>query len=85
MAKFLIPPKPGTKTTGHLNVSDRRHAGAAYAALFKNYRGNSYQGPDKEALKRKLRALYRRKGWPWPGDKEKKSHAAKFVLGGKKK
>jgi phage I-like protein len=71
---FLVVEDPEKATTFHLQV--RRHGkpdhglmGAAFAALYKNYRGNAYEGPGKEEAKAKLRALYRSEGMEWPETK----------------
>jgi hypothetical protein len=68
---FLVVEDPEKATTFHLQV--KRHGkpdhglmGAAFAALYKNYRGNSYEGPGKEEAKSKLRALYKSEGMDWP-------------------
>ena len=68
---FLVVEDPEKATTFHLQV--KRHGkpdhglmGAAFAALYKNYRGNAYEGPGKEEAKRKLRALYKSEGMDWP-------------------
>jgi hypothetical protein len=70
---FLVVEDPEKATTFHLQV--KRHGtpdhglmGAAYAALYKNYRGNSYEGPGKEEAKTKLRALYKSEGMDWPSE-----------------
>jgi phage I-like protein len=70
---FLVVEDPEKATTFHLQV--RRHGkpdhglmGAAFAALFKNYRGNTYEGPGKEQAKSKLRALYKSEGMDWPSE-----------------
>ena len=51
---------------GHLPVGDRRHMGAAWAALHGGYRGNKYEGPDKAKAKAKLNHMYKEKGIPTP-------------------
>jgi hypothetical protein len=68
---FLVVEDPEKATTFHLQV--KRHGkpdhglmGAAFAALYKNYRGNAYDGPGKEEAKRRLRALYKSEGMEWP-------------------
>src|SRR5271157_480749 len=68
---FLVVEDPEKATTFHLQV--KRHGkpdhglmGAAFAALYRNYRGNAYEGPGKEEAKRKLRALYKSEGMDWP-------------------
>ncbi|MGA9057415.1 MAG: phage protease [Terriglobia bacterium] len=68
---FLVVEDPEKATTFHLQV--KRHGkpdhglmGAAFAALYKNYRGNAYEGPGKEEAKQRLRALYKSEGMDWP-------------------
>jgi phage I-like protein len=72
MSKFLVTEEDGT---GHLPVRDsddgplNHHLmGAAWAALHSGYRGNKYQGPNKEAAIAKLKALYKSEGMPLPSE-----------------
>jgi hypothetical protein len=71
--RYLVTDKDGK---GHLPVSgedgklDHRLMAAAHAALFSNYRGNPYAGPNKEEAKAKLRALYKSEGMEWPEEQE---------------
>jgi phage I-like protein len=46
--------------------------GAAHAALLSpsGYRGNKYEGPNKEGAISKLKAMYKAEGMDWPGDKK---------------
>lgn len=65
--------KPSTwrlRVRGRDGKPDHGLMGAAYAALYKNYRGNTYEGPNKEEAKTKLRALYKSEDMVWPGDAE---------------
>ena len=55
---------------GHLPVGDRKHMGAAWAALHTDYRGHPYEGPDKAKAKAKLSAMYKAKGIPTPAQNE---------------
>lgn len=61
---FLVVEDPESPSTWHLRVRDEsgdldhQLMGAAWAALTVGYRGNTYEGPGKEAAMRKLRALY---------------------------
>lgn len=63
-SSFLVVGDSEDISTWHLPVKtpagkpDHRLMGAAWAALHKGFRGNQYQGPDKEAAIRKLKALY---------------------------
>lgn len=78
---FLVVEDPEQVSTWHLpvkvhGVPDRRLAGAAWAALFSpgGYRGNRYEGPDKEAARRKLRALYRSEEWEMSDEQSEAEH-----------
>lgn len=68
--KYLVSGKGGT----HLPVSkasgdaDHRLMGAAWAALHGGYRGNTYEGPDKDAAIAKLKAMYKREGMDTPSE-----------------
>lgn len=55
-----------TKRNGKV---DHRLMGAAYAALHGGYRGNKYEGPNKQEAIRKLTALYKSEGLDTPGSK----------------
>jgi hypothetical protein len=70
---FLVVEDLEKASTFHLQV--KRHGkpdhglmGAAWAALHSGYRGNQYEGPDKEAALSKLKALYRSEGMEWPSE-----------------
>jgi hypothetical protein len=70
--RYLVTEEDGT---GHLPVRDsddgalNHHLmGAAWAALHGGYRGNKYQGPDKEKAIAKLKALYKSEGMPLPSE-----------------
>ena len=73
---FLVVGDPDSVGTWSLRVRDengdidRRLLGAAWAALHGGYRGNVYEGPDKEAAIRKLTALYRSEDMPTPNTRE---------------
>lgn len=56
-----LPTTKGGKFDPHL-------AGAAWAALHEGYRGNKYEGPDKEAAIAKLKRLYKEHGMPLPNE-----------------
>ena len=72
---YLIVEDPEAPSTWHLRVRDmdgvpdHRLMGAAWAALHEGYRGNRYEGPDKEEAIAKLRRLYKREGLDPPGSK----------------
>ena len=70
MSRYLVTEKDGT---GHLPVRDsddgplNHHLmGAAWAALHGGYRGNKYQGPNKQSAIAKLKALYKSEGMELP-------------------
>jgi hypothetical protein len=68
---FLVS-KDGKK---HLPVSNadgklnHRMMGAAWAALHEGYRGQKYQGPDKQKAIKRLKQLYAREGKDTPSEK----------------
>ncbi|MGC9995221.1 MAG: phage protease [Terriglobia bacterium] len=73
LKQYLIVDENGK---GHLPVRDtpdgplNHHLmGAAWAALHGGYRGNSYEGPGKNAAIEKLKALYRAEGMDMPDAK----------------
>jgi hypothetical protein len=63
--RYLVPPD-------HLPVTDEggspshSHMGAAWAALHGGYRGNKYEGPDKDKAIASLRRLYEQEGMEVP-------------------
>lgn len=68
---FLVVEDKESPNTWHLQVSkngtpDHNLMGAAYAALTKGYRGNKYDGPDKQKALTKLKALYKAEEMDWP-------------------
>lgn len=71
---YLIVEDRDHPTTWHLQVkrngtADHRLMGAAWAALHGGYRGNKYEGPNKQEAIGKLRALYEREKMPVPSEK----------------
>ena len=65
-AGYLVP-GPGQHlpyTTDSGAISHGRMA-AARAALTSNFRGHSYQGPDKSAALTKVKGLYAKEGMKW--------------------
>lgn len=75
-ADYLVVEDPDTPSTWHLpyrtdHNPDPRLMGAAWAALTVGYRGNKYEGPQKEAALKKLRQAYEQMGRTPPGEKEK--------------
>lgn len=68
---FLVVENPDKPSTWHLQVRRNgrpvpRLMGAAHAALTVGYRGNRYQGPNKQAALAQLRRLYQQEQHPWP-------------------
>lgn len=73
---YLVVEDPDAVTTWHLRVRntdgsiDPNLMGAAWAALHGGYRGNRYEGPQKEAALRKLTALYESTGNATPDQQQ---------------
>jgi len=70
---FLVVGDPDETSTWHLPVKtggepDHRLMGAAKAALTVGYRGNVYEGPDKQAAIRALKAMYDAEDMEWDDD-----------------
>ena len=88
---YLVVEDAAHPTSWHLRVKDASgkldHGlmGAAWAALHKGYRGNDYQGPDKQAAISKLTGLYKSEGMETPKalseGKPMKSKLAKIEKG----
>lgn len=57
--------------TNEAGTPNRKLCGAAWSALFnaKGYRGNKYEGPDKEKAQKKLKQVYAAQGWDTPAEK----------------
>ena len=83
---YLVVEDPEKPSTWHLRVKnadgdlDHRLMGAAWAALTVGYRGNKYQGPDKQKAIAKLKRLYESEGLDTPGEK---AMADEGAIGGK--
>ncbi|MEI2773364.1 MAG: 2'-5' RNA ligase family protein [Candidatus Competibacter sp.] len=76
VADYLVVEDPEKPSTWHLafrtdGKPDPRLMGAAWAALTVGYRGNKYEGPQKDAALEKLRQVYEQMGRTPPGEKEK--------------
>jgi len=71
---FLVKDKDGNEhLPTHTNGKpDHRLMGAAWAALHEGYRGNKYEGPDKEDAIKKLRKLYKDEDLTPPGEEKEK-------------
>lgn len=70
-ADYLVVEDPEKQSTWHLPVKvngkpDHRLMGAAWAALHSGYRGNKYEGPNKQEALKKLKALYKSEGMETP-------------------
>ncbi len=69
---YLVVENRFKPTTWHLRVMgmdgkpDHRLMGAAWAALHGGYRGNKYEGPDKDEAIRKLKDMYKREKMETP-------------------
>ena len=72
---YLVVEDPDKPSTWHLQVKrngtpDHRLMGAAWAALHSGFRGQPYQGPNKDAALSKLRALYAAEKLDVPAQKD---------------
>lgn len=78
-SSYLVVEDAGQVSTWHLRVldengkPDRRQMGAAWAALHGGYRGNKYEGPQKQSAIDKLKKLYRDVGAATPTTKSSDS------------
>ncbi|HEY4414476.1 MAG TPA: hypothetical protein VGO57_02195 [Verrucomicrobiae bacterium] len=89
-ANYLVCEDPNKSSTWHLRVRDKagspdhRLMGAAWAALHGGYRGNKYEGPQKDEAIAKLKALYKSEKIELPGDSalEARQIALTAALGG---
>ena len=66
--RYLVPDGKHLPVTGEDGKPDHHLMGAAWAALHGGYRGNKYEGPDKEKAIAALRALYKSEGMELPGE-----------------
>jgi len=72
---YLVVEDPEKTTTWHLRVKgtdgqpDHRLMGAAWAALHGGYRGNKYEGPNKDEAIAKLKRMYAAEGMNAPSEK----------------
>lgn len=55
--------------TDESGTPNHRLMGAAWAALHGGYRGNKYEGPDKQGAIRRLKQIYAREGMETPSEK----------------
>src|SRR4030067_2229216 len=83
---YLVVEDPEKTTTWHLRVKgpdgklDHRLMGAAWAALHGGYRGNKYEGPDKQKGLAKLKKMYEDEDMSMPGSKEAQSLSKQLML-----
>lgn len=71
---YLVVEDPNLPSTWHLRVKDtngkldHRLMGAAWAACHEGFRGNKYNGPNKQEAISKLRSMYKSEGMTPPGE-----------------
>jgi hypothetical protein len=71
VVRYLVS-KDGDKHLPYTNEDGKpnhRLMGAAWAALHGGYRGNKYEGPDKQKAIKRLKQLYAREGMDTPSEK----------------
>lgn len=66
--KYLVPDGKHLPYTGDDGKPDHHLMGAAWAALHGGYRGNKYDGPDKDKAIEKLKGIYKSEGMETPKD-----------------
>lgn len=83
---YLVVEDPEKPSTWHLRVRDvdgnldHRLMGMAWAALHGGFRGNRYEGPNREEAIAKLRKLYEQEGMEPPNEREeRKAYAVKIL------
>jgi len=64
--RYLVPDGKHLPVTDESGKPSHSHMGAAWAALHGGYRGNKYEGPDKEKAIAALTALYHSEGMELP-------------------
>jgi len=69
MIKYLVPDGKHLPVTGEDGRPDHHLMGAAWAALHGGYRGNKYEGPDKEKAIAELTRMYKSEGMTLPNEK----------------
>jgi len=83
---YLVVEDPNEPSKWHLRVRDtngkpdHRLMGAAWAALHGGYRGNKYEGPNKEEAISKLKSMYRSEGMELPSDTSSEQPRLVFML-----
>jgi hypothetical protein len=82
---YLVVEDSESPSTWHLRVKgadgepDHRLMGAAWAALHGGYRGNKYEGPNKQDAIAKLKRMYAAEGMDTPGEKALTENALKSI------
>ena len=71
--KYLVPEGNHLPYTDEEGKPDHHLMGAAWAALHGGYRGNKYEGLDKDGAISKLRGIYKSEGMACPGEESKAS------------
>lgn len=84
---FLVVEDAEKPTTWHLQAyrngtPDHKLMGAAKAALTIGYRGNKYEGPDREKALKALQSLYKAEDMNWIGKSESDSPDVEKMEGG---
>lgn len=85
---YLVVEKPEVVSTWHLRVKgtdgqpDHTLMGAAWASLHGGYRGNKYEGPNREEALSQLKALYKSEGMETPKEETKASEVLSEVKDG---
>lgn len=83
---FLVVGDAEKPSTWHLRVKDsdgavnHRLLGAAWAALHGGYRGNKYEGEDKDSALKKLKALYKSEGLETPTESTKAADSLDDII-----
>ena len=83
---YLVAEDPQKSSTWHLQVRrggkvDHSLMGSAWAALHSGFRGNTYQGPQKDAALAKLKKLYISEKMPLPATKDSSFRVFKDASG----
>jgi len=88
---YLIVEDPDKATTWHMKIRkthggsyDHGLCGAAWAALHEGYRGNKYEGPNKQEAISTLSGIYESNKWPLPGSKDLNVGVKAVKVGGGK-
>lgn len=83
---YLVVEDPEKPSTWHLRVMDKdgnpdhRLMGAAWAALHGGYRGQKYEGPNKQEAIAKLKGMYEKEKLPLPGEQQNAAEIVEALL-----